>query len=166
MSKANIYPFTHLIPFTVTAENRHKIGYKGIQDEELLIPETFYDNETNKLYQVSEIDKGAFADCSNLKSVTIPDTVSEICEFAFVNCHNLQKVILGNGLTRIWKFAFSNCKNISEVIIPPNVTCINRYDFEDSKWIKQIESGYIDLNNLLIINGILIDGSHATGELS
>ena len=48
MSKANIYPFTQLIPFTVTAENRHKIGYKGIQDEILEIPETFYDDEDGK----------------------------------------------------------------------------------------------------------------------
>ncbi len=52
----------------------------------------------------------AFANCRNLKVITIPDSIYEIGEGAFLNCTNLEKINLGDSLKYIGTKAFENTK--------------------------------------------------------
>ena len=74
------------------------VGYKGdskghYQNEyygSVVIPETV--TYSGKTYSVTSIKEGAFYDCSNLSSVTIPKSVTSIEKDAFDGCSNLTKV--------------------------------------------------------------------------
>ncbi|WP_311563359.1 leucine-rich repeat domain-containing protein [Prevotella histicola] len=74
---------------------------------------------------VTKIAYYAFANCSALTSVTIPNSVTKIGESAFAGCRSLKNFTFGSGLQSIGREAFSNCTNItqisSEAVVPP--TC-------------------------------------------
>ena len=56
-----------------------------------------------------EFPDGAFADCSRLTSVVIPNGVTSIGEFAFSGCERLTSVVLPDSVATIERFAFSGC---------------------------------------------------------
>ena len=54
----------------------------------------------------------SFAGCTDLVSVTIPDSVIQIHEYAFYGCTGLTNVSLGNGIAIIEDGAFDGCPNL------------------------------------------------------
>ena len=60
----------------------------------------------------------AFADCSGLTSVTIPNSVTSIGTYAFYRCSGLTSVTIPNSVTSIGKYAFGNCSSLKSIIIP------------------------------------------------
>ena len=73
---------------------------------------------------VTTIDMNAFMDCDNLKSVTIPDSVTTIGSSAFSGCYNLTSVTIGDSVTTIGNSAFRGCYNLTSVTIGDSVTSI------------------------------------------
>lgn len=68
-----------------------KVIRSGEISGDLIIPATVSDGKTN--YTVTEIGKRAFADCTDLTSVTIPNTVTSIGYFAFNDGMGLKKIV-------------------------------------------------------------------------
>ena len=80
----------------------------------VVIPETVtYNGNT---YSVTRIAASAFKNCSNLKSVAIPNSVTRIGDDAFYNCSNLKSVAIGNSVTSIADYAFNGCRSLKTVI--------------------------------------------------
>ena len=73
-------------------------------------------------YSVTSIGRYAFSDCSELTSVTIPDSVTSIGSSAFYNCSGLTSVTIPNSVTSIGGEAFSGCSGLTSVTIPDSVT--------------------------------------------
>lgn len=71
----------------------------------------------------------AFDSCSNLTSVTIPDSVTTISVEAFRGCTNLVSVTIGNAVTTISYSAFNNCSGLTSITIPNSVTSIEDWAF-------------------------------------
>ena len=71
-------------------------------------------------YSVTSIGIGAFYDCSNLQSVTIPNSVTSIGNYAFAYCYSLQSVTIPNSVTSIGNYAFRNCSSLQSVTINGN----------------------------------------------
>ena len=64
----------------------------------------------------------AFAGCSNITSITIPDNVTSIESFAFLGCSNLKNIDLGTGVRSIGITAFSRCSSLKNITIPKGIT--------------------------------------------
>ena len=71
----------------------------------------------------------AFADCSNVTSVSIPSTVISIGIYAFSKCSSLTSIELPPKLTTIKNYTFYYCTNLMTISIPPKVTELKGYAF-------------------------------------
>jgi len=113
--------------FTITAENRNKIGFMGTSDENLVIPDIFQDE--GAWYKVVTIGNYAFGDCSKLKTVVIPESVTKIERAAFANCRRLTSVNIPSGVTTIEMATFACCDDLMNVELPNTLTTIGRSAF-------------------------------------
>ena len=95
---------------------------------------------------VTSIGTVAFHSCTNLKSIVIPDGVTTINLGTFYNCTSLTSVTLGNNTTTINPAAFEGCTNLQTINIPNTVTAIG-----DSAFYNCTNLADIDLNNLTAI---------------
>ena len=72
----------------------------------------------SKTYTVTRVD---LYGCSNLTSVSLPNTLQEIAQSGFTDCSSLTTVALPQSLKKIGQFAFSGCTNLQEITIPASV---------------------------------------------
>ena len=78
---------------------------------------------------VTSIGNNAFEDCTNLTSVTIPDSVTSIGESAFYGCTILISIKIPNGVVSIGEGAFYGCTSLTSITIPQSVTSIGNETF-------------------------------------
>ena len=83
-----------------------------------------------KSYSVTSIGDKAFADCSSLTSITIPNSVTSIGDWAFEDCSSLTSITIPNSVTRIGEAAFAGCKGLTSITIPNSVTSIGYEAFK------------------------------------
>lgn len=67
---------------------------------------------------------GAFSNCKNITSVSMPDSLEHIGKEAFYGCNNLKSINLSNNLKSIDLKAFFNCTNLNSMDIPESVESI------------------------------------------
>ena len=82
-----------------------------------------------KKYSVTSVGQKAFYDCSDLTSVTIPNSVTSIGNYAFYECSGLTSVTIPNNVTSIGDGVFRGCNGLSLVTIPNSVTSIGKEAF-------------------------------------
>lgn len=75
--------------------------------------------------------RGAFQNCTELTSVTIPDSLTSMGSHAFYNCAGLTSITIPNGLTSIDYGTFYNCTELTSIIIPDSVTRIDTAAFNN-----------------------------------
>ena len=88
---------------------------------------------------VTSIGSSAFAWCSSLTSVTIPDSVTSIGREAFSGCSGLTSVTIPDSITSIGVAAFRDCIELANVVIGSGVTSIGDYAFEYCRKLKSVE---------------------------
>ena len=74
---------------------------------------------------VTSIYSGAFEKCTNLDSVTLPESVTLIEVSAFSGCSSLASIIIPNSVTVIELSAFLSCTSLHSISIPASVTFID-----------------------------------------
>ncbi len=109
-------------------------------------------------YNVVAIGDGAFRNCTNLSSITLPASITRIGNNAFagctgkltVNCNipdasngigvfngsNFTKVIVGQSVESIGTYAFYNMSSLQEVVLPENLKHIGAYAFASCSSLK------------------------------
>ncbi len=83
------------------------------------------------------IGEGAFGDCKSLKSIEIPYGVTFIKARAFINCAALTSISLPESLTEIGYDAFNNCA-LTEIIIPESIAKIDESAFNGCNKLKSV----------------------------
>ena len=105
--------------------------------ESVTIPGTI--TVDDKSYTVVAIDDQVFANCENLKSVTLNEGLRTIGERAFQYCWNAEFNGLPSTVTSIGQNAFTNCSGFTKVEIPNGCTSIGREAFAGNYNLKRVE---------------------------
>jgi hypothetical protein len=84
---------------------------------------------------LTSIGQQAFLNCKALSELTIPNSVTSVGNQAFMNCTGLASVTIGSAVSQIGTFAFAGCSNIQAIhalaVTPPSVTA-NAFSMETS----------------------------------
>lgn len=91
----------------------------------VVVPSSFHNGD----YPVVGIAAYAFASCSKMTSITIPEGVKTIGGQSFPGCIALRSVSFPSTLTSIGGMAFEGCCSIESVSLPSNVTTIETMAF-------------------------------------
>ena len=87
-------------------------------------------NELQYFTGLTTIGNETFANCSDLSSVSIPNTVTSIGNEAFRAC-GLTSIEIPNSVITIGNAAFMLCNGLTSINIPKSVTSINNNAFKD-----------------------------------
>lgn len=90
---------------------------------------------------VQTIGVQAFAECKNLTSVQIPDSVTKIDFAAFIACGNLTSLTFSNeapSLSLIELAAFGECKSLKKVYLPKSLTRLGSSAFINCTSLNEV----------------------------
>ena len=90
---------------------------------------------------VTSIGDSAFSGCSRLTSIRIPDSVTSIGDRAFQYCSNLTSVTIGNSVTSIEGWTFDYCGSLTSLTIPDSVTSIGKKAFAHCSSLMSVTIG-------------------------
>lgn len=79
-----------------------------------------------------------FMECTNLTSITIPESVIAIGRRAFYECSSLTNIIIPNSINTIRRSTFFYCGGLSSVTIPKSVITIERSAFDSCQNLTNI----------------------------
>ncbi|MBR6071107.1 MAG: leucine-rich repeat protein [Ruminococcus sp.] len=103
----------------------------------------------------------AFYGCKGLTSIELPSTVKTLGYRAFAGCTGLTSIKLPESVERIDMNAFDGCSNLSKVEFAESIKDIDGRAFNNTAWLaaKRAE------DPIVIVNGVVIDGKSATGDV-
>ena len=103
---------------------------------------------------ITSIGTYTFQDCSNLTSISIPNTVKRIGEDAFYENTSLKSIVIPDSVEQIEGQAFAFCEQLSDVTLPKNLKSVGKYTFYMTPWYNSLQP---DENGLTIYENILFD---------
>jgi hypothetical protein len=87
-----------------------------------------YYNYTQTSYtddnDIIDIKEYAFANCSNLLSITLSNNIINMRTSCFENCTSLSSIVLPEYITQIADTLFSTCSSLTSIIIPSSISDI------------------------------------------
>ena len=150
---------------TASAEETGAVTWTKIEDDNLVW--TLYDNGT-----LTISGKGAMKDYfhdspaygnSKIKKVVIENGVTSIGTSAFEHCSSLTDISIPKSVTSIGNYAFFECTGLTSINISEGVTSIGDDAFYGTLWLTNKRQ---ENDSLVIVNGILIDGTTCSGEVT
>lgn len=121
---------TALAPFEYTENKDGGVVITGVKDKTVTsfsLPSV-----------VTEIDDDAFAECGELVSAVIPDSVKELGFRIFSDCTKLKSVTLPAGLTYLPSSMFYGCTSLESIDLPDTVTSVGKYAFRNCAALKTV----------------------------
>ena len=114
--------------------------------------------------QVSEgsfIDESAFASCSRLASVELPDNLLHIGNYAFAYNDSLASISLPGNLTTIGDNAFCDCSKLDNIQGFSHLQKIGTGAFDGTKWLERQADGIVYVGNVLYsYKGVIPSNTH------
>ncbi len=95
-------------------------------------------------YPVQELGNYCFWGCTNLTSITIPDSVTSLGYGCFGCCTSLTSISIPDSITRFESSCFTHCSSLSDITIPNSVSSLGDACFYNC----------ISLTSISIPNGV------------
>ena len=89
----------------------------------------------------------AFADCTQISTITLANGLVSIGKFAFKNCFALTELTIPSSVTEIREKAFYGCSSLTEITIPDDVTSLKGGLFYECTALEKITVPFIGLSN-------------------
>ena len=89
---------------------------------DVVIPETV--TYRDKVFRIVQIGSRAFAGCTSLTSVSIPQSVTSFLQFCFDGCSNLSSITIPQNVTKLGAGSFRGCSKLSSISLPQGITTI------------------------------------------
>ncbi|MCQ2421727.1 MAG: leucine-rich repeat domain-containing protein [Lachnospiraceae bacterium] len=118
-----MYTPENLFDYRVENNQVTIVGLKVNDATDIVIPEVIEN------CPVTAVGDRAFAACSNLKTVSLPEGLIAIGEAAFEECTSLRSVKIPNSVEVIGAGAFGRCGNLEYVRLPENLREIKARTF-------------------------------------
>lgn len=142
------------------------VGTLGAVDENVVIPELY------KGIPVKEVADKAFDGCSNVESISMPESIITVGNSIFYGCNKLTSVSMP-GVIQMDKGVFIGCSTIEDLTIPADflgyvkaqplesitITCV-----EITNIPAAVFSGHMSLKQVTILQGIAEIGKEAFSE--
>lgn len=112
----------------------NELAYTG----DVVIPETVVSPKDQLVYSVCGIGLGAFQECANMTSLTLPSSIVWIDYAAFSGCAQLTTLELPSSVRSIERQTFSGCDNLTSIVIPPLVTKIPNEMFQSCRSLTSV----------------------------
>ncbi len=138
------------------------VSSKGVKySGEITIPSTINYNGIN--YNVQAIGNNAFANCKELLSVKIPNSIISIGHRAFSGS-NIETLIIGDKISFIGQAAFADCASLQSINIPntDHELIIRDMAFANCANLKEVSIG----NGLTIIDDFLFSKCSSIESIS
>ncbi|MBQ8435655.1 MAG: leucine-rich repeat domain-containing protein [Oscillospiraceae bacterium] len=149
------FPFfacSSLTEFEVDGNNDNYSVKDGIlmdESEQVLVcfPPARTDTEFVIPDGVTELGSGAFATCTNLTSITFPDTLQTMGLYCFAECTSLNNVVIPESVTELSQFNFTGCTSLTNITLPDTMSiigdgaffsCTSLNSFEFPAYIQEI----------------------------
>lgn len=114
---------------------------------------------------VTYIGEYAFANCSAMTSVSLPDTVTSMGQKAFYACRSLESIRIPNGMTELPSSLFYGA-GLTSIDIPQNITKMGSSVFNGCRMLKSVtiadsvtELGSYAFQNCVSLEEIEVPGS-------
>lgn len=118
----------------------------------------------------------AIFNSSDLKNVTLLDSVTKINPNAFYYCTDLERINIPNSVTSIGRYAFHNCRSLKSINIPGTVLTIEDNAFSECDKLESVTLGEgikkirekafnlcPELKNVTVPNSVNAIGNYAFG---
>ena len=129
---------------TWTLDNQGKLTIvgSGDMDDYRIDRVPWYSNKyliTSVIIQgtVKKIGEYAFSDCSNLSTISFPDSLTNIAPRAFSGCEKLDNINLPSGVTSIAEGTFYRCTSLKNIELPNGVVIIHPNAFSDCRSLTE-----------------------------
>ena len=86
---------------------------------------------------ITHIGVSAFNNCTNLVNINIPESVIKIGEYAFYNCTKIKHIKL-SAIPHIQGRTFMNCTSLESIEITEGVTAVTSFAFQGCTSLKNI----------------------------
>ena len=93
-----------------------------------------------------------FQGCTELTSITLPNSVTSLGNNCFAQCTSLTSVILSEGVTSIGNGCFYECTSLTTITIPESVTSIGSYCFRESSGLTEIVLNWDSASEIVTYN--------------
>lgn len=85
------------------------------------------------------IGNNAFECCRRLSMITIPNSVTAIDSKAFYECSGLQEIRIPDSVATIGSYAFFGCSRLASAVLPSGLTQINTSMFEECSSLSAVD---------------------------
>ena len=111
---------TSLTEIKVATKNANYVSVNGVlYNKNKTTIKCYPAGKKDKTYNIIDgvtfIDCGAFADCTSLTSVTIPNSVTDIGGDAFFGCTSLTDITIPHSVTSIGSSSFGRCESLTKI---------------------------------------------------